>query len=149
MLSLRPIWAYGIHVWGCAKPSQTKTIQAFQSITLRLLTSAPWYISNNSLHNDLKIETFTTVASKHYKKFHSKLATHNNPLKANQGGANLYNNPTRRLKRRWCKDLLNSWLQRRMRVLSLDSLRSHTISSCKYCVNKINPICLLFLCYRL
>jgi len=104
---LRPIWAYGIQIWSCAKPSQTKTIQAFQSIPLRLITSALWYVSNNSLHNDLKIETLTTVAFKHYKKFHSKLAFHNNPLIANQGGGNLLNNPTCRLKRRWYRDLLN------------------------------------------
>lgn len=66
---LRPIWVYGIYIYiqGCAKLSQTKTIQAFQSITLRLLTSAPWYVSYNSLHNDFKIETITTVVSNHYK----------------------------------------------------------------------------------
>lgn len=47
---LRLIWAYGIQLWGCAKPSQTQTIQAFQSITLRLITSASWYVSNYLLH---------------------------------------------------------------------------------------------------
>lgn len=67
---LRPIWAYEIQIWSCAMLSQTKTIQAFQSITVRLLTSAPWYVSN-SHDSDLKIETITTGASKHYKKFHS------------------------------------------------------------------------------
>jgi len=104
---LRPIWAYGVQIWGCAKPSQIKTIQAFQSITLRLLTSAPWYVTNNCLHKDLKIDSVTAVASNHYKKFHSKLATHTNPLIANQGRVNPLHNPTRRLKRRWCRDLLN------------------------------------------
>ena len=38
---LKPIWAYGIQLWGCAKPSQIRTIQAFQSISLRQITSAP------------------------------------------------------------------------------------------------------------
>lgn len=45
---LRPMWAYAIQIWGCAKPSPVRTIQAFQSIALRLVTSAPWYISNGT-----------------------------------------------------------------------------------------------------
>uniref|UniRef100_A0A2S2Q5T5 RNA-directed DNA polymerase from mobile element jockey n=1 Tax=Sipha flava TaxID=143950 RepID=A0A2S2Q5T5_9HEMI len=44
---LRPMWAYAIHIWGCAKLSQVHNIQAFQSITLLLITSASWYISNS------------------------------------------------------------------------------------------------------
>jgi hypothetical protein len=30
---LEPIWTYGIELWGCAKPSNTKILQAFQSKT--------------------------------------------------------------------------------------------------------------------
>jgi len=37
---LRPIWAYAIQIWGCAKPSQIHTISASQSITLRMISSA-------------------------------------------------------------------------------------------------------------
>jgi len=51
---------------GYAKLSQVRTIQTFQSIALRLVTSAPWYISNNTLYNDLKIETVRQLAAKHY-----------------------------------------------------------------------------------
>jgi len=56
---LTTIWAYRIQIWGCAKPSQTKTIQAFQSITLHLLTSAPWYsgmlpITHSTMTSKLK-----------------------------------------------------------------------------------------------
>jgi len=119
-------------IWICTKPSQTKTVQSFQLITLRLLTSAPWYVCNNSLPNDLKIESVTTVASKHHNKFHSTLATQTSPLIANQCGANPPNNPTRRLKRHWCKDLLSPWPQWHTRVISLDSFPLHTKSSCKY-----------------
>lgn len=53
---LRPIWAYGIQIWGCVKPSQTPTIQSFQLMSLRLMASAPWYTSNKALHKDLKID---------------------------------------------------------------------------------------------
>ena len=103
---IRPVWAYAIQIWGCAKPSQLRTIQAFQSIALRLVTSAPWYISNDTLHNDLKIETIRQLATKHYSKFHSKLSTHHNPLISSLSCNSLPGNPMRRLKREWCRDLL-------------------------------------------
>jgi len=46
MALLRPMWYYGIQIWGSAKPSNVRTIQAFQSICLRLLSGASWYITN-------------------------------------------------------------------------------------------------------
>jgi hypothetical protein len=44
------ILTYGIELWGCSKPSNTKILQMFQSKTLRKLNNAPWYISNITLH---------------------------------------------------------------------------------------------------
>jgi hypothetical protein len=52
---LKPVWTYGIHLWGCAKPSHTKIIQRLQSKILRSITDAPWYVSNFTLHKDLRI----------------------------------------------------------------------------------------------
>jgi len=46
-----------IQIWGPAKPANIRPIQVFQSITLRLITGAPWYITNAAFHNDLKIHT--------------------------------------------------------------------------------------------
>lgn len=53
---LRPYWSYGAQTWGYAKPTRLKTIEAFQSIILRTITSAPCYVSNLTLHGDLNIE---------------------------------------------------------------------------------------------
>jgi len=39
----------------------------------------PWYVSNRSLHKDLKIKT----AKNYYKKFHIKIINHTNPLISN------------------------------------------------------------------
>jgi hypothetical protein len=52
---LKPIWTHGIELWGCSKPSNTKILQFFQSKTLRMISEAPWYVSNQNLHEDLKI----------------------------------------------------------------------------------------------
>lgn len=55
-----------IQIWVSAKPSQIHTIQSFQSISLHLISSAPWYIFNYSLHNDLKIDSVDKLATKHH-----------------------------------------------------------------------------------
>lgn len=43
---IRPVWSYGLQIWGPAKPSNTRPVQAHQNIALRLITNAPWYINN-------------------------------------------------------------------------------------------------------
>jgi hypothetical protein len=61
---LKPIWTYSIELWGCAKPSNTKIPQTFQSKTLRDITGAPWYVSNKTIHEDLNIPLITDVIKK-------------------------------------------------------------------------------------
>ena len=39
---LRPIWSYGIQLFGSAKSTNIKNIQVFQSKFLRLITGAPF-----------------------------------------------------------------------------------------------------------
>jgi hypothetical protein len=51
---LKPIWTYGIELWGCSKPPNTKILQSFQSKTFRMITGAPRYVSNQTLHEDCK-----------------------------------------------------------------------------------------------
>jgi hypothetical protein len=41
---LRPVWAYGVELWGCSKPCNTKIIQTYQSRTHRMITGAPWFV---------------------------------------------------------------------------------------------------------
>ena len=107
MALLRPIWYYGIQLWGSAKPSNTKTIQAFQSICLRLISGAPWYITNESLHKDICIPTLNSLAKITYKKTHKTFSTHPNPLIIQLSSNQIPGNPPRRLKRNWCRDLLS------------------------------------------
>jgi len=71
MTLLRPMWYYGIRLWGSAKPSNTRIIQSFQSISLRLISDAPWYITNEWLHKDICIPTFKNLSKFTYKK-HTK-----------------------------------------------------------------------------
>jgi len=103
---LKPMWTYGLQLWGNAKKSNIYKIQAFQNIALRKLTNAPLYVSNFSLHSDLKLKTVSDEAKCFYKRFHNHLSTHSNPLIKNLASATIPGNPPRRLKRKWCRDLL-------------------------------------------
>ena len=38
---LKPVWTYGIQLWGCAKPCHTQILQPLQSKILRYLANAP------------------------------------------------------------------------------------------------------------
>ena len=52
---IKPIWTYGIELWGCASKSNTAIMQRAQSKILRTITNAPWYVTNHTLHTDLNI----------------------------------------------------------------------------------------------
>ena len=52
---LIPVWTYGIELWECATKSSIAVIQRYQSKLLRSMTNAPWYVSNHTLHFDLRI----------------------------------------------------------------------------------------------
>ena len=45
-----------------------------------MITNAPWYVSNSTLHEDLKIPYFKEVIFEKYTKDDRKLETHPNPL---------------------------------------------------------------------
>jgi hypothetical protein len=105
---IKPIWTYGIELWGCSKPSNTRIIQTFQSKTLRKLANAPWYISNVTLHNNLRIPYVTEVIRTYAKNHRDRTAQNNNQLIRD-----LFNQPEigRRLNRMWPEDPLGK-LQR-------------------------------------
>ena len=102
---LKPIWTYGVQIWGSAKKSNIKKIQIFQNKTLRLITKAPFYVSNQTLHTDLRLQTVLETAASSYKRFHNSLLNHPNTLAKNLSNP-IPGNPPKRLKRKWCRDLL-------------------------------------------
>jgi hypothetical protein len=56
---LKPIWTYGIQLWGCAATNNINKIQIFQNKVLRGIVDASWYYRNDHLHRDLKIPMIT------------------------------------------------------------------------------------------
>jgi hypothetical protein len=54
---LKPIWTYGIQLWGTASTSSIEIIERFQSKALRMTVDAPWYVPNTVIRRDLQILT--------------------------------------------------------------------------------------------
>lgn len=101
---LKPIWSYGIQLWGTASHSNIEILQRFQNKTLRIITNAPWFVPNEQLHHDLRIPTVIQEITLHAKNHEERLKNHPNDL-----AKTLLKDdePTkRRLKRRMPHDLL-------------------------------------------
>lgn len=98
---IKPIWSYGIQLWGTASASNIEKLQRRQSKILRTITGAPWYFKNSNLHKDLNIPKVVEEARKNSFNYVKKLIEHPNPLARNI----LSSDGHRRLKRKDTLDL--------------------------------------------
>jgi len=76
---LKPVWTYGIELWGCANKSNIAIMQRYQSKLLRTIANAPWYVTIHTLHTDLHIPYVRTVIHDRTSKHRTTLASHPNP----------------------------------------------------------------------
>jgi len=97
---LKPVWTYGIELWGCVSNSNIEIIQRHQSKILRILTNAPRYVTNHTLHSDLHIPYVRQVFQERIAINRTTIASHPNALMAPL----LQLPTTRRPKRRWTFD---------------------------------------------
>jgi hypothetical protein len=105
---LKPIWTYGISLWGSASTSNIEILQRFQNKVLRAIVNAPWYFPNRVLHADLGIPTVREEITNISRKYKGKITTQTNEL-----AIILLNNPEepRRLKRHKPTDLPTRFIQ--------------------------------------
>lgn len=98
----KPIWLYGIQIWGTASATNISILERFQSKTLRSITNAPQYITNAEISTDLKMCSVKSEIVRTSEKYLNKLQTHPNNL-----ALNLLDNSedNRRLKRYYTLDL--------------------------------------------
>ena len=54
---IKPVWTYGIQLWGTASNSNIEILQRFQSKTPRSLINAPWYVTNETGKLNLRINS--------------------------------------------------------------------------------------------
>jgi hypothetical protein len=94
---IRPVWSYGIQLWGCASDSNIQVIQRYQNKVLKCIVNASWNVRNSDLLCDLGIETVTDIIAK-FAKCHEKILQDHINIEASR--ILNVNNITRRLKRK-------------------------------------------------
>jgi len=98
---LRPQWSYGLPVWGYVAKSNMEILQRYQTLILRRITGAPFYVTNEVLHSDLQLETVEELARRLTRRYEKRLHQHPNTL-----ALQLLEDPSiRRLKKRMPLDI--------------------------------------------
>lgn len=69
----KPVWTYGIQLWGCTRQSNINIIQRFQNKVLRNIADVPCYVRNKDLHRDLGVETVNDEIKKIARRHQEKL----------------------------------------------------------------------------
>jgi hypothetical protein len=92
---LEPIWTYGLQLWGTASTSNIEILERFQSKALRMITDAPWYVTNALLRRDLRIPSVKEEIQRLSPQYSARRNSHPNLLTAN-----LKKQPTNRRLRR-------------------------------------------------
>jgi hypothetical protein len=77
---LKPIWTYGIQLWGLASISNIEILERFQGKVLRMITDAPWYVPNMVLRQDLQIASVNEEVHRFSTQYRVHLYTHPNNL---------------------------------------------------------------------
>jgi hypothetical protein len=76
--TLKPVWTYGIQLWGCTKPITATIIQRFQNKVLRNIVGAHCYVRNADLHWDVNMEMVTAAIGRFVTKHEERLLQHEN-----------------------------------------------------------------------
>ena len=99
---IKPIWTYGIQLWGTAAKSNIAIIERFQSKTLRQIVNAPRCVPNTTLQRELNVPSIQEEIEKHGRNYGKRLCAHPNVLatELRNAGSSL-----RRLKRNLPTDL--------------------------------------------
>jgi hypothetical protein len=80
---LKPIWTYGIQLWGTASTSNVEILERFQSKALRMTADAPWYVPNTLIRRDLQIPTVKEEIFRYSSQYSARLSAHPNDLTVN------------------------------------------------------------------
>jgi hypothetical protein len=80
---LKPIWIYGIQLWGTASISNTEILERFKSKALRMIVDAPWYVPNTVIRRDLQIPTVKEEIWRYSSQYSARLSAHPNALIVN------------------------------------------------------------------
>jgi len=77
---LKPIWTYGIQLWGTAFNSNIDILERFQSQVLQIIADAPWYVPNAVIKHDLQVPSVRQEVRTYSVTYHARLEGHPNDL---------------------------------------------------------------------
>jgi hypothetical protein len=80
---IKPIWTYGIQLWGTASTSNIEILERFQSKVLRMIVEAPWYVLNTLIRRDFHCPTVKEEIRRFSSSYGARLRTHPNHLAVN------------------------------------------------------------------
>jgi hypothetical protein len=80
---LKPIWTYGIQLWGMASTSNIEILERFQVKALCMIMDAPWYVPNTVILRDLQIPTVKEEILRYSSQYSARLSAHPNELIVN------------------------------------------------------------------
>jgi len=75
---LKPIWIYGVQLWGTASNANIEISQRSQNKYLRIIVNAPWYVTNDILHHDLNVPYVRDEIKKFSQRYADRLEKHPN-----------------------------------------------------------------------
>jgi hypothetical protein len=75
---LKPIWTYGIQLWGTASTSNIEILERFQSKAQRIIVDAQWYVPNNHIRLDLQMPSIKEEICRYSNQYCTRLTTHPN-----------------------------------------------------------------------
>jgi hypothetical protein len=104
---LKPIWTYGIQLWGTTSNFNIEILERFQSKVLRLIVNSPWYVTNSVIRKDLRIPTVKKEISRFSSHYDVRISVRPNELIASLTEPPVH----KRLRRYWPHDLLTRFLQ--------------------------------------
>ena len=99
---LKPIWTYGVQLWGSASNCNVELLEIFQSKMLRIMTDAPWFVSKAVIIRDLKVLSVRQEVRNYSVTYRERLNGHPNSLAKSLLQRPNYN---RRFKRYYPADL--------------------------------------------
>lgn len=80
---LKPIWTYGIPLWGSAAKSNIMCLQRAQNNVLKAICNPPWFIKTSEVHDYLGVPTVQEEIASYKMKYKLRLANHPNSLASN------------------------------------------------------------------
>jgi carbonic anhydrase len=78
-VAIKPIWTYGIQLWGAASASNIEILERYQPKALRLITDALWYVPNAIIRRDLQVPSVKEEIHGLSAQYYAGLCTHPNP----------------------------------------------------------------------